>query len=301
MKFYENIEAERDRIQACIKKFGWTSDHNLDWWVCGIITPEGVPVFVEFDDGTGLLTHKYLDKWRIWSDPLSGQDVAIQKIIEFTEFIFKEDIKEVWCDDVSDKIYPELQKTSSLRLNEIYYSLSWPIMDIGIYNPMLPGGHFKGMRNAKSKFYREHKVEVIEASQIDKKELNRIVDDWKRLCGELEKGDVYDLRYRLIIDKGFSGFNTARVILVDGQPIGFNAGYEVPNNLGLFAGVIGIHDYSVKEIGLIMYLEDIEWMKNAGYKFYDMQGSGDDGGLKFKMQFEPTIERKTDTFSILSR
>lgn len=299
MKFYDGIEAERDRIEVCIKKFGWTSDHNLDWWTCGIIASDGVPVFVEFDDGAGLLVHKYPDKWRIWSDPLCDTNIAVDKIREFSEFILGGDIKEVWCDDVSDKIYPELKKTAGLKLNEIDYSLLWPVMDIVNYDPTLSGGHFKDIRNAKNKFYREHGVSVVEAGRVDKKELNRIVDDWKKLCSESEKGDVYDLRYRLIIDRDFRGFNTARVILVDGQSVGFNAGYEVPNKPGRFTGVIGIHDYSVKELGLMMYLEDIEWMKNASYKFYDMQGSGDDGGLKFKMQFGAVIERKTDTFSIL--
>ncbi len=298
MEFYENVEAERERIQKCISRFGWTSDHNLDWWTCGIITSDGVPVFVEFDDGTGLLVHKYSDKWRVWSDPLCDKNIAVDKIREFSEFILGGNIREVWCDDVSDKIYLDLKKAVGFKLSEICYSLLWPIMDIASYDLTLPGGHFKGMRNAKNKFYREHKVDVVEANQVNKKELNRIVDDWKKLCSESEKGDVYDLRYRFIIDKGFRGFNTARVIFVDGKSIGFNAGYEVPNKPGQFAGVIGIHDYSVKEVGLIMYLEDIEWMKNAGYKFYDMQGSGDDGGLKFKMQFNPVVERKTDTFSI---
>ena len=48
MKIYENMEAERDRIQACIAKYGHTSDHNLDWWSYGVITPDGKPVFVEW-------------------------------------------------------------------------------------------------------------------------------------------------------------------------------------------------------------------------------------------------------------
>src|SRR3989344_2401889 len=159
MKFFENIEVERDRIQNCIQKFGWTSDHNLNWWTCGIITPDGVPVFVEFDDGTGLLANKYPDKWRIWSDPLCDTNIAVDKIREFSGFILDGSIKEVWCDDVSDKIYPELKKSTGLRLNEIYYYLLWPVMDIANYDPTLSGGHFKDIRNAKNKFYREHKVD----------------------------------------------------------------------------------------------------------------------------------------------
>ena len=61
--------------------------------------------------------------------------------------------------------------------------------------------------------------------------------------------------------------------------------------------MIGIHDYSLTDLGLMLWLEDLEWIKNASYKELDMQGS-EGGGLKFKMQFNPTIERKTDTFCI---
>ena len=48
----------------------------------------------------------------------------------------------------------------------------------------------------------------------------------------------------------------------------------------------------------MLWLEDLDWIKNTGYKELDMQGDEGGGGLEFKMQFGPKIERKTDTFSI---
>ena len=76
MKIYENIEAERDRIQACINKFGWTSDHNLDWFSVALNRPEGKPAFAEFEDGTGILFHSYSGEWQIWSDPLCDKKLS---------------------------------------------------------------------------------------------------------------------------------------------------------------------------------------------------------------------------------
>ncbi|MDP3792746.1 MAG: hypothetical protein Q8Q89_03365 [bacterium] len=302
MNFYENIEAERDRIEACIKKFGHTSDHNLDWWACSIITTDGVPVFVEFSDGGGLLAHRYPDKWRIWSDPLSKEPDMADRIGEFAIKILEDDkIKELWCDDVSDKIYPELKKNQSLKLNDPYYHLFWPVLDMAKYDPTLPGGHFKEMRNAKSKFYREHKVEVLKTSELSEKDLIKIVDDWQKEVTKKQKEDIYDLKYRRIIKNNFRGFTTARVLVVDGRPVGFNAGYKTPSHPGRFAGVIGIHDYSVKDLGTILWLEDLEWIKNTGYKELDMQGDEEGGGLKLKINLGGKIERKTDTFSILNK
>lgn len=299
MKFYENIELERNRIQASIQKFGHTSDHNLDWWSCAVITAEGVPVFVEWPNGSGLLTHHYSNKWRIWSDPLSAEADMAGKIREFAIEIFRnEKIKELWCDDVSDTIYPELQKMKNIKLNDIYYSLRWPVLDMEKYDPSLPGGHFKEIRNAKSKFYREHDVKVINTSELSQAELLKIVDDWQKEITKKQKEDIYDLKYRSIIKNNFRGFLTARVIVVDGRPVGFNAGYEVPNHSGRFAGVIGLHDYSIKDLGVILYLEDLDWIRSAGYKEIDLQGSEHEEELKVKIQYGSVIERKTDTFSI---
>ena len=87
-------------------------------------------------------------------------------------------------------------------------------------------------------------------------------------------------------------------MVVDGRPIGFNAGYEVPNMPDRFAGIIGIHDYSFKDLGTILWLEDLDWIKkNTKYKIYDMQGD-EGGGLDSKIRIGGRIERKTDTFSI---
>ncbi|OGM98907.1 MAG: hypothetical protein A2915_03000 [Candidatus Yanofskybacteria bacterium RIFCSPLOWO2_01_FULL_41_34] len=298
MKLYENIEDERDRIQACINKFGHTSDHNLDWWACSAIDPDSLPVFVEWSDGIGLLAHHSKKEWRIWSDPVSPEKDMAETIGEFALEIFKDkNIEALWCDDISDKIYPELKKNQNLKLNDVYYSLQWPVLNMLKYDPNLPGSHFKDIRNARNKFYREHKVEVVKTDEVDKKLLHAIVDEWKNVALQKQKEDVYDLKYHKAIDNNFRGFLTARVLVAGGVPVGFNAGYEVVNSSGRFAGVIGINNYSINDLGLILWLEDLEWIKNAGYKELDMQGD-EDGGLKFKMQFNPVIERKTDTFCI---
>ena len=91
------------------------------------------------------------------------------------------------------------------------------------------------------------------------------------------------------------------MIVVDGRPIGFNAGYGIPNHEKRFAGAIGLHDYSVRDIGIILYLEDLDWVKNAGYKEMDLQWVEYEWEIKVKTQFGAIIERKTDTFSITKK
>lgn len=316
LKFYEDLEKERARVLKSIERFGWTSDHNLDWWACSIISSDGIPIFVEFEDGSGLLTHRYSEEWRIWSDPLCDKNDSVAKVEEFALEIFKNNsVKNIWCDDVSDKIYLGLKSRLSLKdfafspLNptikpEIkenylpYYHLFWPVLEMAKYDPSLRGGHFKEIRNARNKFYKERKVKVLKTSELSREDLLKIIDDWTSEVTRKQKEDVYDLKYRLIIKNNFRGFSTARVMVVDGRPVGLNAGYDVPNHPGRFAGVIGLHDYSVKDLGAVLYLEDLDWIKNTGYKELDMQGTEYEWELKVKTQFGAAIERKTDTFSI---
>lgn len=300
MEFYYDIRSKRERIEACIKKFGHTSDHNLDWWACAIIIPDAVPVFVQWPDGSGLLTHKRSDEWHIWSDPLSLESEMTSRIEEFCSYVFADkNIKEVWCNDVADSIYPELKNSRLLKLNDIYYSLLWPVLDMLKYDPSLPGGHFKDIRNARNKFYREHQVKILDTNDVVKEDLYRIVDAWYgEVIKKQNKEDIYDIKYRSAIQNNFQGFITSRVMVVDGRPVGFNAGYESVNKPGRFAGIIGLHDYSVKDLGTILWLEDLDWIKNAGYKELDMQGS-EPGDLRAKTQFGAVIERTTDTFSVM--
>lgn len=297
MKIYNNIESERDRIQSCISKFGWTSDHNLDWFIDTGISKTSRPIFAEFSDGTGLLAHDYGEEWWIWSDPLSPKELGADKILEFCDHAFESKVGKIWCVDVSDNIHSALLKKNNV--DDVDYSLYWPVLNLENYDPLLPGNDFKEMRNARNKFYREHRVEIVEPGKVTKEDLHGIIDSWKNNASLKQSAeDIFDLKYHNAVDNNFKAFAVARVLVVDGRPAGFNAGYGVLNYPERFAGIIGIHDYSLNDLGAVLWLEDLAWVKNAGYKEMDMQGSEDDGGLKLKLRFGAQIERKTDTFSI---
>ncbi len=302
MNIYENVETERDRIQSCIDKYGWTSDHNLDWFIdCEMSKKEGTHSFIEFSDGSGLLAIKYEREWRIWSDPLTPKDKASEKIIEFSKNVLDGEIKEVWCDYVTDCIRPNLVKTNgNLVINDIYFSLLYLVLNLEGYDPNLSGGYFKEIRNAKNKFYREHQVKILDAKNTNKDEMFRIIDDWKEHAIEKQGSDhVYENWYKNAVKNNFKGFTSARLLEVDGRPVGINGGYEVINHPGRFGGIIGIHDYSHRDLGTILWLEDLEWIKNQGYKEMDMQGwEENDGATKFEIRLGGKVDRKTDTFSI---
>jgi len=273
----------------------------LDWFSVCIKDETGKPVFVEFEEGSGLLVHKYSNEWNVWSDPLCDRSKSADKIIEFSDKVLDGQTKKIWCTDVSDNVRPKIIAREILKVSEVDYSLFWPVLKMAEYVPALPGSHFKELRNAKNKFYKEHKVRIVSPNTIEKEALHQIVDNWKDVVLKKQKEeDIYYLKYQKAINNGFKGFLTARVFIVDDKPVGFNAGYEVPNSPGRFTGAIGIHDYSVNDLGTVLWLEDLDWIKNAEYKEFDMQGDEGDR-LKLKLRFGAVIERKTDTFSVMKK
>lgn len=299
MQIFKDLEAEYERAASSIQKYGWTSDHNLDWFI-DATEIDKKPAFIEFEENAGLLIHFNDNSYSIWSDPLCPRNQCADLISFFSKEILEKS-KEIWCTDVSEGIRAKLLENGRFHIGEVYYSLFWPVLNMEKYNPELLGGNFKEIRNAKNKFYREHRVEVLAADGIEKSKLHKIVEDWKKELERRNETDIYDLKYHLAVENNFKGFKTARVLVVDGMPVGINAGYEVPNQPGRFAGIIGIHNYSASDLGSMLWLEDLDWVKNIGYIEFDMQGSEDDGGLKLKLRMGAVIERKTETFCIKIR
>ena len=111
MKFYENIEAERDRIETSIKISVILPTTILTGGFAALLTPivyrflfSGLMEVVfwlivqKMNGGSGLT--RFL-----------GKEMT-EVIGEFAAEVFKdEDIEVLWCGDVSDKIYPELKRT----------------------------------------------------------------------------------------------------------------------------------------------------------------------------------------------
>jgi len=82
-----------------------------------------------------------------------------------------------------------------------------------------------------------------------------IVNRWKK--HRTPKDRVYASAYIDLVKEGFPSAKSTRVIYVDGKPVAFNAGWEVPNVQGRYYAAIGIHDYSNEALGEMMNLEDL--------------------------------------------
>lgn len=294
MKIYSDVNIIRKQLEQSIDKFGYSPDHNLDWLI--YCSDEGDPNVAMWDDGSIIWFYRNtLGRCSVLCDPISlipGQEEILREFIDYAlqncdscEFI---DVRD-GVRNIIDKLYPNKIKPD--------YEIIWPVVDIQSFDPLLPSGHFKDLRNALHKFNREHVMTVQSTADIPVSDLHNIVDRWfqnRALIGI----EVLPGRYHKMIDNGFRGTKSSRVMFVDGHPAGFNAGWETPNNPVEWSASIGIHDYSVKDLGIILMHEDLAWIKNAGYRTCDLEGS-ELKALKFKTQFFNECKTyKTYTFNL---
>lgn len=299
LKFYDDVIVARPLIEEAIRKFGYAPEHNFDWYRFYTDDDEK-DIFAASEYGDGLLTMLGDNESRVFSSPVAPPARRASILIEYLEQIFQSpNVKKVWLE-----LETPLRKEFLLALpeyfkpNPINYTLTWPIMDMKTFDPILPSGHYKFLRKEKHRFYRNHAVTVADAKKFENKEsLHAIIDVWKRKRKVHDR--AYCMEYHHVVDGNFKGMTTARVFIVDGKAVGMNAGWMIPNS-DRFYGAIGLHDYSVQNLGTMLYLEDLEWLKNHGYGEVDMGGS-EKGGLEFKKEFLPKSFYKTHIFSVVRR
>ena len=297
MKIIDDPLKERILVESIIKKHGYTPDHNFDWLMyCADERNSHVALW---DEGA-VWFYKEDEKKRctIISDPIASPKNHQKLLRELLKNLFETGIERILFLDVRGGVH-DFYKTGEMGKYAFYYDIVWPVVNVELFNPALPGGKFKEIRNALNKFRREHKIEVRPTDLVDKKEIHAIVDRWfdNRTKAGIE--ELYPSRYHNMIDGDFRGTESARVMFVDGKAVGFNGGWKTPNKPIEWSAAIGLHDFSVKDLGLALMIEDLVWIKNAGYKTCDLEGS-DSQALRFKTQFFPNGYQtyKTYTFWI---
>jgi hypothetical protein len=299
MEIIEDIVSNREKIDSSIAKFGYAPEHNTDWFEY-YTGDKQKAIFIWWPDESALFTHKDENEWYTFSEPIVPEELVAERIIEFAEYAL--------TDNSIGKIVVELRAPArkqlleklpnNLRTSAITYTLNWPIMNMEKFDSALPGGHFKSIRNARSSFYRNNKVEVVDAKNVDKELLKKVAKTWSGLRNNNDK-PYYNMYYHLI-ENEFRGATGHRAMIVNGKVVGFNAGWPIPNS-EIFYASVGLHDFSVKDLGPMLYLEDLEWIKNAGYKTADMGGVEKGNPLNFKLQFQPESIYKTFVFSIVRK
>lgn len=296
MRILENPLSEKGLIEKSIEKYGHTPDHNFFWLMSCSDTGEPKAVVWENQYVIWFYLNSGNNEWTIYSNPIAPENIHEKILKNFLDYLFNKNLQKVFFLDVKENIN-NFCKTNYPNNYFLNYELIWPVLNMEKLELSLPGGHFKSIRNAKNKFYKENIVEIVLTSSVDKSKLHEVVDRWQKHRTQAGVEEIFQNRYHKMIDNGFAGTKSARAMLVNGKIAGFNAGWETPNTPGDYSAAVGIHDFSIKDLGLTLLLEDLEWIKKAGYKTCDLEGSEPEP-LKFKMQFLPERMYKTYSFYI---
>ncbi len=308
MTIIEDQKNLRRIVENAIRWFGFAPEHNLSWFLAYADHTQE-PVVVEWPDHSVELAYKSDNDWYTFSEPLAQLESRGQRVVELVSYILKiypnvekvvTEARENTKQQITENLPKDLRIVDHVEDDKNNYVLTWPVMDMKKFDFALPGGHFKYLRNAKNKFYREHAVEMKSVKDVAKQDLIGVMERWVPIAKTREAELLHEEPYINLIKTGFSGLTTARAMIVDNQVVGFNAGWEIPNSDNFYAGV-GIHDYSIQDLGLMLYFEDLEWIKNAGYSIVDMGGVGEGNPLKFKNQFQPDSWYKTYVFTIVRK
>jgi hypothetical protein len=303
LRFFEDTIAAQPVIETAIQRFGFAPEHNYWWYQYyqHYYHPPQKNIFVAGDMGALFTAFDEVDKtYFVVFDPMAAVEQRVPLLIEYISWIFSNtDTDKIWFQlDRSSR--RELLKAmpAAYRSCPIYYTLTWPIYQLEKFDPALTGGHYKTLRKEMHRFYRDHAVTVADAKTFpDTTSLHAVVDGWKKSRTNRDRGMTGV--YHQMIDGKFMGTDEARVFIVNGKPVGFNAGWMMPNR-DRFYGAVGIHDYSIDNLGAMLYLEDLVWLKQRGYREVDMGGS-EKSNLAFKNKFCPNDYYQADIFSVVKR
>lgn len=295
MKFFHDLGKAQPLIERAIQKYGYAPEHNFYWYTYCIEKKER-GVWVEFPRGLGLMTIEGERTAYVFSAPVAPPEKRADILLAYCDYALAGSAFRRVEVELEPAVRKELLRKLSPRwkARSILITLTAPIMDLAAFDPALAGGRAKSLRHAHHNFYRRHAVRVEDARACDKTKLKRIIDEWRVKRGARDRAQ--HARYYQMIDNDFRGMSAARVLVVDERAVGINAGWPIPNSNRFYAA-IGIHDYSLPDLGAMLYLEDLAWLKDHGYKEADMGGS-DKKLLQFKNQFSPWWYYKTHYFSL---
>jgi len=285
-------------VRDSIKKYGFAPEHNLNWFEC---VGDGSEKYAAvWDNNECLLSFRDARAWYVHVEPIAAVGHRGLRMLEFAFVILRdypsiEKIVVEVCKETLAEMKTLLARYPELKFRALNYILRWPIINLETFDAALAGSHWKSLRNLANKLTRDYTLQMVDAPSIDKKILHGIINRWKK--NRHGHDHAYPRRYHALIDSNFEGCGHAQVLSAGDVPVGINAGWRIPHSKTYY-GAIGVHDYSIKNIGHYLYLEDILWMKKNHYTYVNL-GGGEENLNSFKNFYKPESWYDTYNFSIV--
>lgn len=295
------VKDTKDRtrdIERSIHAYGYAPEHNIfDYRYA--LDEETENVFVSFENDMGILAKQEGTTWWMLAEPLAPKEERARILCEFVTAVFEER----GARSIRFELFEETYKDFICVLQVPYHArrpssiMTAPIFDVDQFDPTLRGNRYKKIRSSVGQLYRARTVEIQDASHVPQDQLHDLVDRWKKF--RTAKDSAFDEYYHRVIDNHFEGFDSARVMTIDGRICALNGGWSIPNT-GVFYKALGVHDYSDRALGDATMVEELTWLKAHGYHFGDF-GAGDEALTSFKKRFGPAHYYKTYSCTVIKK
>lgn len=289
-------------IQRAISKFGCMPEQNA--YDCVNNRPKSSEnVLFDFGDDKILLAgyNKASNRWHLFSsDILVPNEERFCRLMEFCIYCFKEKNAKKIMMESDDSLFEQLKNevkkldSPSLKMSRVRYTYYWPVINLSSWNPDLSGKSWHKIRNMISSLCKKNNVTIGLATKNSKENLKKIVYDWKSNRRGKDRAEYR--HYLNLIDNDFKGTDYTSSIIVNGEPCSIAAGWKIPNTNSFYLS-LALHNYKLKGLGELMYIESLRHFKNMGLDTVDLGGSGNDL-LAFKEKFKPDYIYKTYEFSL---
>ena len=277
---------------------GWETEHNFYHYMNTGVSHESC-FFPVFEGKYGIMAFENKGVMWCYTDSLAPKNKALKFFMEFLEWAFEQGAKKVRA-EIREELWKAVVKnvkTGGYRAIKPSYVYSWPVYDLKAWDPNLSGAAFKKLRNIRNRFQQNYKINILGREETSKNDILRVFKRWE----ERRKGDdkTHMECYKAPVKNGFVGYDSVRLIEIDGRICAINGGWKIPNS-NIFYSQLGLHHYSMPNLGDFCYIEDLTFLKESGYEFANFGGSTP-AMMVFKNKFFPTYVYKTIEFSIVKK
>lgn len=287
-------------IRQCITKHGFSVEHQYTYFR-HLNTPYKKNFFLRADDDMGVMALKTKsDVVYSLSEPLAPFGKRIDVYLAFLDHVFSDGAKKVYAELRSQTRKDLLSHPRFLeryRETGINLTLEWPVFDLSRWDgDKLEGKKWKKLRHILNQITKNHAVTFGPPSHFRKGDLRRIVREWNSHRSGSDRVDMQ--QYLNAINEGFTGFDHARVVAIDGKPAAITAGWVAPG--GVYYSNLGLFNYCCDGLGELANWDDLVALKKKGFTKVDFGGS-DWFLMRFKRKFKPTHAYHTHFFYVYQK